>query len=270
MGWNVFPLQPRSKVPLPGTHGFQDAGCDPEVVAGWWAETPDANVGVACGASGLLVVDLDGEEAKAAWADLAARRGGHDTTLAAATGKGLHVYFAAPPDVGWARSTAGRIAAGIDTRGQGGYVVSPPSVHPSGATYRWVYRQPPFAPARTPGWLVELLAPPPPAPAGEARPLPRGELATSYGRAALAGLCDEMLGQAEGARNDRLTRLAYRAGRLAAAGDVYAAAAAEALVAAAAIAGLPQREAAATVVRAIEAGIAAGPAAREQRTRRPR
>jgi hypothetical protein len=263
-GWHVFPLRPRTKVPLT-LHGFHDASCGLAQVEHWWCATPAANIGIACGASRLLVVDLDGEPAAEAWARLAAAHGGHRATLVAATGKpgGRHVYFAAPP--GGLPNSAGRLGTGIDTRGEGGYVVAPPSCHPSGRRYRWL-EAPAAVPAPTPRWLVGLLDPPPVAAVGEPRPLPPGAWATRYGESALAGLCDEMLVACEGQRNELLVRLAYRAGRLVAAGELDHAIAEHALVEAARAVGLPLSEAIQTYKSGAAAGAKAGPAAVVRRT----
>jgi hypothetical protein len=131
-GWFVFPLAARGKTPVT-KRGMLDASTDVGIVEAWWEQRPQANIGVACGPSGLLVVDLDGEEPAArTWANLAAHHGGHAKTLVARTGKGFHLYFA-----GQGRSTVSRIAPLVDTRGAGGYVIAPPSVHGSGAVYRW-------------------------------------------------------------------------------------------------------------------------------------
>jgi hypothetical protein len=131
-GWHVFPVAPRGKVPVTKRR-MLDASLDEGLVAAWWEQRLQANIGVACGPSGLVVVDLDGEEAVRGWADLVARHGGHERTLVARTGKGFHLYFA-----GEGRSSAGRIGPRIDTRGAGGYVIAPPSVHGSGAVYQWI------------------------------------------------------------------------------------------------------------------------------------
>jgi hypothetical protein len=60
-GWAVLPLVPRGKNPLSGLvpHGFKDATKEEEAVRRWWAAKPDANIGIACGASGLTVLDID-------------------------------------------------------------------------------------------------------------------------------------------------------------------------------------------------------------------
>lgn len=176
-GWHVVPLVPRRKVPLT-RHGLLDASSDPGLVAAWWAEHPNANIGIACGPSGLLVIDLDGTEAVEAWNRLASEHGG-ERTLSAATANGVHVYFA-----GNGRSTAGRVGPGIDTRGAGGYVVAPHSIHERGSVYRWIDADAPLAPL--PEWLAQALAPPAPSPIGQARELPNGVPYTRYGLAALA------------------------------------------------------------------------------------
>jgi hypothetical protein len=263
VGWYVFPVRPRSKVPAT-EHGLLDASRDAGTVRVWWAATPHVNIGVDCGRAGLLVIDLDGPEAIGAWADLAARSatGGsaHEQTLVAETGTGLHLYFAVPDDADWARSTAGKLATGIDTRGAGGNVVAPPSRHPSGREYEWLNRSAPLAPA--PAWLEELMraARAPEHAAGLPGRLAPGEWATAYGESALVGICDEMLAAHEGERNDLLVRLAYRVGRLVAAGQIDRHVSERALVEAACIAGLPRQEATRTFMSGIEAGEQAGPA----------
>lgn len=261
--WHVFPLAERGKRPAT-VHGLHDATTDLELVERWWSRRPHANVGIACGPSGLLVVDLDGDEAQGRWADLAARAGGCGQTLVATTGKpgGLHLYFA-----GDGPSNAGRLGGGIDTRGRGGYVVAPPSVHENGRRYTW--RAPGAEVAAAPAWLLEALKPKvlaaPVNAFGGGRVLPPGLPFTRYGEQALVGLVDEMLTTPTGRRNDRLVRLAYRAGRLVRAGEVAEHVAEDALVRAGCSTGEPPlspAEALGVVRRGLKAGYAAGPAAR--------
>ena len=59
-GWYVFPVAPRSKVPLV-KRWPEVATTDADIIAGWWARWPDANIGIATGASDLLVIDVDDE-----------------------------------------------------------------------------------------------------------------------------------------------------------------------------------------------------------------
>jgi hypothetical protein len=68
--------------------------------------------------------------------------------------------FKFPPAVTFSTNRAG-IDAGLDVRGNGGYIVAPPSVHPTGAVYQWLPGRSPddVALAQPPDWLLELLAP---------------------------------------------------------------------------------------------------------------
>jgi putative DNA primase/helicase len=98
----------------------------------WCRRWPDANIGLATGQlSGAVVVDLDGSGAR----DEAERRG-LPAGPTATTGRpgGWHRYCAYRPDA----PTVFAKENGIDFRGQGGYVVLPPSRHRSGATYTWL------------------------------------------------------------------------------------------------------------------------------------
>jgi hypothetical protein len=246
-GWHVFPVA--GKVPLT-ERGFHDATDDLDAVERMFFDDRATGVGIACGASGLLVVDLDGLAAQEAWADLAASSGGHLPTLAAETGKpdGLHLYF-----TGEGRNTAGKLGPGVDTRGAGGYVVAPPSRHPSGRAYR--FRDPDVDVVPAPTWLLAALEPPPPPPVGATRSVPPGENATPYGRAALEGLVDDVLRSAEGTRNDTLVRVSYRAGRLVAAGELTADAARVVLLEAARRVGLSATEADRTFRSGFDAGL---------------
>lgn len=134
LGWPVFPLVPREKLPLfskkSGGHGVKDATADADQVTAWWTQHPDANIGIATGGtSGLYVVDIDGEEGEAGLA----RYGELPLCPESHTGKGRHLLFRHPDG----RNTAGKLGPKIDTRGEGGYIVAPPSVHPNGHRYRW-------------------------------------------------------------------------------------------------------------------------------------
>jgi hypothetical protein len=102
-------------------------------VASWWTLAPNANIGVACAPSGLLVVDVDprngGDETFGA---LARELGPTPATWTVLTpGGGAHYYFRHDGD-----AVGGGLGAGVDLKHQG-YVVAPPSVHPNGGTYRW-------------------------------------------------------------------------------------------------------------------------------------
>lgn len=146
----------------PGKHpltssGVKDATEDAEQVAAWRARFPRAHWAIATGAAcGVIVVDLDrktGKDGVAELGRLAAEHGGIPRTRTVRTGSGgLHLYFRHPG--GSVPNTAGKLGPGIDTRGDGGYVMAPGSGHASGGTYS-VIADLPIAPA--PDWLLEML-----------------------------------------------------------------------------------------------------------------
>ncbi len=193
-GWSVIPLRARDKRPaLASWQEHQSRRAVEEEIRAWWRRWPDANVGVVTGAvSGLVVVDLDGPEAVAF-----AKERGVPETPTAATGKGYHIYLAHPGrPVANAAALGG--VKGLDVRGDGGYVVAPPSLHPSGRRYAWARgRSPDDVPsAPPPEWLLELL---------EAR----GRTAARALSGKEPGWVEALLaGVPEGQRDDACTRLA--------------------------------------------------------------
>jgi len=127
-------------------NGSKDATLDPDQIRKWWTTWPTANIGIATGHAlpkgpghdhhTLAVIDIDGETGKASLAALEVERG----TLVPSVrtgGGGLHIYAAIPNDLTVRNSQARQDGwEGIDLRGQGGYVVAPPSIHGSGTPYR--------------------------------------------------------------------------------------------------------------------------------------
>lgn len=135
-GWPVFPVKERDKVPLT-VRGFKDATKDEATIRAWWSRWPDANIGLPTGESaGVAVVDIDPRHGGDESIDfLAGANGGIPPTKVCMTGGGgRHLYFDFVPGF---KNTAGRLGKGIDTRGDGGYVILPPSVHSSGTEYFW-------------------------------------------------------------------------------------------------------------------------------------
>jgi hypothetical protein len=157
-GWRLFPVQARSKLPL--VAGWpQQASCEPERLREWMQKYSDCNWGLATGRdSGVFVLDVDGEQGLVAIKEL--RKTGHELppTLTVKTGRGCHLYFRYPEDA-LIRNSAGKLGPGLDIRGDGGYVLVPPSIHPSGADYRWTHE---IAVAPAPDWLLERLKAQPP------------------------------------------------------------------------------------------------------------
>ena len=132
-------------------HGLKEASADPADARVWWTRWPAANIGVRTGeVSGIWVLDIDprngGDDDLA---DLELEHGELPPTLQVATGGGgRHYYFKAPAG----GMSCGKLTAGIDIKGEGGYVVAPPSNHESGGSYQWVDREADILPA--PDWLL--------------------------------------------------------------------------------------------------------------------
>jgi hypothetical protein len=156
-GWSVIPVRPRGKRPLIPWGAQQHRCADEAEVERWFERSPGANVGIVTGqVSGLAVLDVDvlhrGDESLR---ELERLHGPLPRTIEAATGGGgRHVYFAHPGSL--VHNQVG-LAPGIDLRGDGGFVVAPPSIHPLGRHYEWTHPpdQTPLAPM--PPWLLRLI-----------------------------------------------------------------------------------------------------------------
>lgn len=152
-GWRVHPLVPRDKMPLAGI-GITKATTDATQIRTWWAEHPQANVGIATGAaSGLTVVDVDASDGKPGLINLTrlcARHGGVPQTLAVETSSGgRHLYFQHAPAL---HTGNDRLGEAIDVKNDGGNIVAPPSVHPSGHVYTFI--DPAAEVLASPEWMV--------------------------------------------------------------------------------------------------------------------
>jgi hypothetical protein len=153
-GWPVFPCQAKGKAPLV-QRGLLAAVTDPETITGWWRVWPDANVAGRTGrASGLIVLDVDGEDGLASLRELERRHGPLPKTASVVTPRGgQHFYFAHPG--GHVPNSASQLGAGLDIRGDGGYVLLPPSVGASGRRYEPDEQ---CAAAPLPGWSAHPVA----------------------------------------------------------------------------------------------------------------
>ena len=157
-GWSVLAFQPHAKRPLTPWRSLQSKHASADSVRQWFERVPDANVGLVTGAvSGLVVVDIDARHGgPASLAQLEAQHGPLPATLEAITGGGgRHLYFRHP-----SLRLTNRVGLlpGIDFRGDGGCIVAPPSIHPSGRPYVWVPGRGPgeVALAPMPVWLLDL------------------------------------------------------------------------------------------------------------------
>ena len=162
-GLPVFPLKPKTKRPLGQLvpHGFKDATTDETKIGDWWRVVPSAGIGIPTGAaSGLLVLDVDPRSGgDATLATLLDEHGPLPETSTSRTGGGgRHILFRYL-DVPIGCSVS-RLGPGLDVKADGGYIVAPPSLHPSGQCYAW--DEAATGLADVPPWLLERLTLPTP------------------------------------------------------------------------------------------------------------
>ena len=276
-GWPVFPVAgivngrcgcyAAARCDHPGKHplnrgGLRTASTDPAVIRQWWDRWPWANVAIQTGTqSGLAVVDLD--PLHGGYRTLAQLKAAGiipaDTlvTLTAHTGGGgRHLYYHYPQQATIPNRT-GRLASGdtpgIDLRGQGGYIIAPPSTHHSGRRYHWDSQR--LTLADLPQWAR------PTAPTIQNHPVPapavaNREQASRYAQAAIDNEVRKLaeLAGSVGIRNHALNRAAFALGTLAGAGVIDRADIEQALTAAALNIGLSPTETAKTITSGINAG----------------
>jgi hypothetical protein len=253
----------------PGKHpcskgAFKYAMRDAKEIRKRWFGWPNVNVGIATGAvSGIVALDVDpahgGEESLAR---LEKEHGALPATRTVKTGGGgRHLYFKHPG--GTVPCSIGKIGAGLDVRGDDGYVVAPPSNHASGGTYEWLDER---ESVDAPAWLLALMCGPrkratatiknpttTPVVANERCDFgPSG--GTPYGLAALKRETRRVATTPEGGRNDALNKAAFAAGQLVAGGELERRFAAARLLDAGVAAGLGRAE----IMRTAKSGFGKG------------
>jgi len=150
---------PRSK------RGSKDATTDIEQIKKWWRLCPKANVGILMGKiSGKVALDVDSRNGgDKSLKKLEKKYGKLPATVESITGGGgRHIFFSYPKNGLISRNKAGlgEQYPGLDIRGDGGYVVAPPSKHQSGEIYKWKksHRIDEIKLALIPKWLLKLIA----------------------------------------------------------------------------------------------------------------
>jgi hypothetical protein len=268
-GWHVFPCAVGGKRPALRGNWQDLATTSADQIRDWWTRAP-YNIGIACGPSALIVIDLDlprdADDEEAAdgalfplsGADILsglARRHGErypgGTYIVDTPSGGCHLYFSAT-GAERARNSAGAVGPHIDVRADGGYVVGAGS-RVGGRAYA-ARGQPTVAPL--PSWLAQLVRDSYGPPEGPAARLPvddRGQ-GRAYAMAALRAETERVAAARPGTRNDTLNRAAFSLGQLVAAGLLPPIPVITSLIDAARYAGLPQDEA----VRTVRSGMAAG------------
>ncbi len=222
-GVPVFPCRETSKRPYT-THGFKEATTDAEQIRRWWAKWPGAMIGMPTGAaSGVWALDID---------DPGAFEPACPFTLPATrrsdTGKGYHLHFAYREEIRNAQRPGNGGAwpipelPGAEVRGEGGYIILPPSRHPSGRLYRWANDN---QPASAPAELVAIVTAPrgkgkrpsiasaSTAPISNAAAPPRPPVDEHpYALAALEGECEAIRCATDGGQEATLNRAGLKIG----------------------------------------------------------
>ncbi|MFW7381791.1 MAG: DUF3987 domain-containing protein [Oligoflexus sp.] len=150
LGWKLIPihtaqegncscLNPTCNSPgkHPRTrHGSKDASNDPVTICRWWSQWPDANIGIATGSSSnLVVIDIDPRHGgDQSWEKFQLQHQFATSLTSVTGGGGLHIYYFTGDKT---ISNKTNILPGVDVRGEGGYVIAPPSTHSSGDIYDW-------------------------------------------------------------------------------------------------------------------------------------
>ncbi len=156
-GWSIIPIVSTGKKKKPDLKTwspYQNQRAEEKTIRAWFEGNPQRNIGIVTGhISGLVVLDVDGEQGRASVREFTL-----PATPTVQTGKGFHYYFAHP---GFHVANAVGFLPGLDNRADGGYVVAPPSVHENGSRYEWAPNLSPdevdLAPC--PEWLLEKLTP---------------------------------------------------------------------------------------------------------------
>jgi Bifunctional DNA primase/polymerase, N-terminal len=149
---------------------FKAAATDEDQIRAWWRRWPNAMIGVRTGAtSGVWAVDPDASkdgspDGVANWAELVAKHGGiPDTHTHNTPNGGHHVLFKWHDDQHVTNREGGLSGLGINVRGEGGYIIAPPSVMADGRTYEIAQPLDFFNFAEAPTWLYDKILPMPPA-----------------------------------------------------------------------------------------------------------
>lgn len=259
--------------------GLYAATTDIETLTRWWTKEPKANVAIRCG-DGLLFFDVDvpnpeenkHKDGEPTLALLEAENGDFPKTPRQRTGeykqvdgsmrRGWQYAFTIEVEI---HNSAGRLGPGVDIRGDGGYVVVAPSVHPSGVNYEWDPDAKPSntSPAPAPQWLIDLLTAPKHLTEVKTERTPAKAPASTdvkhkWVKAALDGEYDRVAKSGPGTRNANLNLAAFKLGQLVGGNVLDERTARSTLEAAAEQNGWAAEEGADAVSNVISSGMGAG------------
>lgn len=253
-GWHVFLLSENSKVPPQSMAQWETkATNDPIQVTEMWNASPNANIGLATGPSGLCVLDFDAAKSPQETSGIEAFRKAYPnrklpgTYTVRTAGGGWHLYYRRSGNL---RNSVSKLAERVDTRAQGGYVVAPGSIVNGHRYERMGDESGPWGLPKLPEWIVKALED---LPVVRSDIKPKGD-STAYALAALRGECEALANTGEGGRNHAANRAAWNVSRFVARGELDEEEAHQSLLSAALECGLPSREA----VNAVNSGMRRG------------
>jgi hypothetical protein len=254
-GFAVFPCVPRGKQPIT-THGCKAATTNAKTIRHWWEHEATANIGLATGSvSGIFVLDVDPDHGGAESLVMLERTFGKlpSTVVNLTGGGGQHLLFRHPGGCK-VRNLVG-FYDGLDVRGDGGYILAPPSVHPNGRRYRWSTEDARQI-AEAPEWLIEIVREPDRVLKSlkETEGRNASHLSKRYVAAALRSAREAVASAKPGERNCTLNTEAFGIGQLVGTGGLDLRYAAMVLAEAAFECGLGREE----IERTLESGLHAG------------
>jgi len=170
IGWYIFPVYGvtegecdcKNGCSSPGKHpltanGVKDATTNKAQIQKWWNENPNANIALATGKlSGVIVVDVDYDRQGESWLSEMGFGDKLSHALISGTGNGLHIFLEYRGE--GIKNKVNALAEGVDIRGDGGYVVLPPSNHINGSRYVWSNGIPSKSPVNPEGLLELVIA----------------------------------------------------------------------------------------------------------------
>jgi hypothetical protein len=281
-GWHVFPCWPGDKSPCVGndrdeagrpiqkTGGLYKATTDENQIRAWWQRWPNAMIGVRMGAtSGVWAIDPDAPkdetrpDGRATWARLTNQHGAVHTHAHRTPGGGQHLLFKWDATRPITNKEGQLKRSGINVRGEGGYVIAPPSINSDGRAYEIVEPLDYFNFTDAPNWLYELVLTPSISEQAQAkaeRPFPKsgGRNNRPYAEAALRAETNAVASCTDGNRNNLLNTSAFNLGTLVGAGELSEGEVIGALFDAAVACGLVADDGQRAVMATINSGLSEG------------
>ena len=225
-GKPVFPCKPGNKAPYIGA-GFKAASTEHKQIENWWKSFPAAMIGMPTGGpSGIWALDVDiakGEGAadgRASLVELTTKYGSLPPSATHSTPSGGKHYLFRYPVEREVRNSTSKIGAGLDIRGDGGYIIMPPSINAEGRTYEIIDAS---EAAEPPEWLLDLVAPltQPECDGLQAQTLGyHGGPIHPYVQAAVDGELKKLSAALKGTRNDTLNTTAFALGQWVGGGEL--------------------------------------------------